>query len=54
MHVYSSHAKAETEVLMCERGLKHQWHPVSALTCALHLISYRRRTDENRANEAED
>lgn len=54
MRVYSSQAKAETEVLMCERRLEHQWHPLSALTCALHLISYRRGTDENRANETED
>lgn len=54
MHVYSSHAKVKTEVLMCERRPKHQWHPVSALTCALHLIRYRRGTEKNRANETED
>lgn len=37
-----SHGPAETEVIRCEGYLKDQWHPVSARTCALHLISYRR------------
>jgi len=32
----------EAEVMKCEGYLKQQWHPVSAQSCALHLISYRR------------
>lgn len=38
----------EAEVTKCEGYLKHQWHPVSAQTCGLHLISYRSCSDEYR------
>lgn len=47
-------AQTETEVMRCEGYLKHQWHPVPARTCALHLISYRRWADGYRWNETED